>query len=84
MMVAGVLLARQAAQLHPALGAIGVLQVVFGSTLLVWAGHHYDELHVHLRSGASPVHPTGARLIGVATTIFTGAATLIAVASAFR
>jgi hypothetical protein len=37
-MVAGTLLARQAATLGRPLGALGVLQVAFGAALLVWTG----------------------------------------------
>lgn len=81
-MVAGVLLARTAAVLHPLLSLFGVLQVVCGSALLVWTGQHYEDLHDHLRAGVSPVFPTGARLVGIATTCFTGVATLIAAALA--
>ena len=82
-MAAGVLLARTAAQIHPVVAAVGVVRVVLGSALLVWTGQHYDDLHDHLRAAKNPVHPTGARLVGVATTVFTGLATIIAVVSTF-
>ena len=82
-MATGVLLARTAAQIHPLLGAIGVIQVMLGSGLLVWAGQHYDDLHDHLRAAKNPVYPTGARIVGVATTVFTGLATIVAVVSTF-
>jgi len=83
-MATGVLLARTAAQVHPVLASVGVFQVVLGSALLVWTGQHYDDLHDHLRAAKSPAHPTGARLVGVATTVFTGLALVVAVASMLR
>lgn len=79
-MVAGVLLARYAAQtVHFVIAFVGVAQVAFGAGLLVWTGRHYDDLHGPLRAGASPVHPTAARLIGLATVVFSGFALLLAV-----
>lgn len=78
-MVAGVLLARYAAQsVHYTIAAVGVGQVVFGAVLLVWAGRHYEELHGPLRAGESPLHPTAARVTGLATVVFTGLALLLA------
>ena len=53
-MVAGVLLARYAAQtVHFAIAFVGIAQVVVGAVLLVWSGRHYDDLHGPLRAGAS-------------------------------
>ena len=83
-MAAGVLLARYAAKLHPVLAAVGVLQVVLGSALLVWTGYRYDDLHDQLRAAKSQSYPTAARIVGVATTVFTGSATVIAVVLAIR
>ncbi|MCB0969489.1 MAG: DUF202 domain-containing protein [Ilumatobacter sp.] len=84
-MVAGVLLARYSAEeIHVAVAAIGVLQVVLGALLLIWAGAHYDDLHGPLRAGESPVHPLATRIVGVASVCFTGAALLVAIAIAFR
>lgn len=84
-MVSGVLLARySAAELHVAVAAIGVLQVVLGAGLLIWAGAHYDELHGPLRAGDSPVHPLATRIVGLASVCFSGAALLVAIAIALR
>ena len=83
-MVAGVLMARYAAQAdHYLLSSVGVAQVVLGSILLVWTGRHYDELHGPLRSGVSPVHPTAARRIGLATVVFSASGVLIAIVVVF-
>ncbi len=76
-MVAGTLLARLAARIHPLLAVVGIVQVLSGGLLLVWAGRHYDALHAPLRAGQSPVHPGAARVVGLATVVFTGAATAI-------
>lgn len=82
-MVAGVLLARYSAQeLHVAVAAIGILQVVLGALLLIWAGAHYDDLHGPLRAGDSPVHPLAARVVGLATVCFSGAGLVVALAIA--
>lgn len=79
-MVAGVLLARHAAvSVHYTIAAIGIGQVVAGALVLLWAGRHYDELHGPLRHGQSPVHPTAARVVGVATVLFTGLALLLSI-----
>lgn len=72
-MVAGVLLARYAAEtVHFTIAFVGIGQVVVGAALLVWSGRHYEDLHGPLRAGASPVHPTAARLVGIATVVFSG------------
>lgn len=79
-MVAGVLMARYAAgELHPSMAAIGIAQVVFGAVLLVWSARHYDDLHGPLRAGASPIHPSAARVVGMGAIIFTGAGLVLAV-----
>lgn len=79
-MVAGVLLARYTAKsLDPLLAVFGVLQVILGSGVLVWAARHYDDLHGPLRHGQSPVHPLAAKVVGLGTVGFTAIATVIAV-----
>lgn len=83
-MVAGVLFARYAAEsTHVGFASIGVAQVVLGSFVLVWSGGHYDDLHGPLRAGDSPVHPGAARVVGIGTIAFTGAALVLAAAVAF-
>lgn len=83
-MVAGVLLARYAADtVHYTVAAIGVGQVVVGAAILVWAGRHYEGLHGPLRMGESPVHPTAARIVGVATVMFTGLAFVLSLMISF-
>ena len=82
-MVAGTLLARQAASVQPLLAVVGIVQVLSGGLLLVWAGRHYDALHAPLRAGESPVHPRAARVVGLATVAFTGAATVVVAVAAF-
>ena len=83
-MVAGVLLARYAAQtVHFTIAFVGVGQVVVGALLLVWSGRHYEDLHGPLRAGDSPIHPTAARIVGIATVVFSGFGFLLAVLIAF-
>lgn len=83
-MVAGTLLARSAADVHIALGAAGVAQVLLGASLLIWTGLHYEQLHAPLRRGESPVHPGATRIIGMTTMAFTGFATVMAVVISLR
>ena len=84
-MVGGVLFARYAAEtLHWTFAGFGLLTIVFGGVLLVWSGRHYDDLHGPLRAGASPVHPTAARMVGRATIAFTATALALAVVIAFE
>jgi uncharacterized membrane protein YidH (DUF202 family) len=79
-MIAGVLLARYAAQtVHVTIALVGVAQVVVGAVLLVWSGRHYDDLHGPLRAGVSPVHPTAARVVGLATVTFSAFALVLAI-----
>ena len=79
-MVAGVLLARYAAEsLHLVFAFVGFAQVIVGAAILLWSGQHYENLHGRLRSGDSPVHPTAATIVGVGSIVFTGLATLLAV-----
>jgi len=78
-MVAGVLLARYAAQsVHFVFAGLGMAQVVVGAAILVWSGQHYENLHGRLRSGDTPVHPSAAATVGVASVLFTGSATVLA------
>ena len=74
MMVAGVLFARQATEIHESLAAIGIAQVVLGGVFLIWTGKHYDDLHAPLRAGESPVHPGAAKVVGLTSIGFIGAA----------
>ena len=84
-MVAGVLLARYSAvSLHPTVAAFGVVEVVLGSCVLVWAARHYDDLHGPLREGQSPAHPLAARVVGLGAIAFTGIATVISVVIALQ
>lgn len=79
-MVAGALLGRWAAEdAAPLFGVLGIAQVAFGAALLAWSGSHYEQLHGPLRAGDSPVHPTAAWVVGVATTIGIGASLALAV-----
>jgi uncharacterized membrane protein YidH (DUF202 family) len=73
-MVAGLVLSRFAAtESFWLLAGGGMLQVVFGSALLVWSGVHYDDLHGPLRSGSDVVHPSAVRWVGLATIAGSGA-----------
>jgi uncharacterized membrane protein YidH (DUF202 family) len=84
-MVAGVLLARYAAEsLHWGFASVGLATVVLGAVLLVWTGRHYDDLHGPLRAGESPVHSTAAQVVGLATIAFVGAALALAIAIAIE
>lgn len=79
-MVAGVLLARYAAQtVHFAIAFAGIGQVVVGGLVLVWSARHYEDLHGPLRAGTSPIHPTAARIVGIATVVFSGIGLVLAV-----
>ncbi len=80
-MVAGVLLTRYTAADAPRIFAlVGVVETMVGGGLLVWAGRHYEDLHGPLRRNESVVHPTAARLVGLATIAFAGAAFILALA----
>ena len=79
-MVAGILLARYAAEsLHFVFAFVGIGQVVVGAAILVWSGRHYENLHGRLRAGETPVHPAAVTLVGVGSIIFTGTATVLAI-----
>lgn len=79
-MVAGILLARYAAEsLHFAFAFVGIAQVVGGAAILLWSGRHYENLHGRLRAGETPVHPTAVTLVGVGSIVFTGLSTVLAI-----
>jgi uncharacterized membrane protein YidH (DUF202 family) len=80
-MAVGLLMTRLAATIHPALAAIGIVQVALSAALLVWSGKHYEDLHGPLRAGESPTHPTAAKVVGIGATAATGVATLLALAA---
>lgn len=83
-MVAGVLLARYAAtSVHFVIASLGIGWVIVGAVVLLWSGRHYDELHGPLRAGDSPVHPTAARILGLATIVFSGCGLLLAILITF-
>jgi uncharacterized membrane protein YidH (DUF202 family) len=83
-MVAGVLLARYAAQtVHFTIAFVGIGQVVVAALLLIWSGRHYEDLHGPLRAGVSPVHPTAARIVGIATVVFSGFGLVLAILISF-
>lgn len=81
-LVVGLLMTRLGATIHLAVGAVGIGVVCVSAGLLVWTGKHYDDLHVTLRSGESPVHPAAAMVVGAGATIVTGIATVLAIAAA--
>ena len=70
---------RYAADVNPLLAALGIAQVALGGYVLIWAGQHYDDLHAPLRAGQSPVHPRAARIVGLTSIGFIGAALIITV-----
>lgn len=85
MMVAGVVLARFGAQdVHVSIGLFGIAETVAGALLLLWAGHHDDELH-------SPATPPDAvpqvaltLLIGGLSVVFSAMALAVAVVLSFN
>lgn len=79
-MVAGVLLARYASEIHVTMAVVGVLQVVTGAVLLLWTGIHYEELHGPLRRGENPARRSVAVAVGAGTVLFTGVALVAGVA----
>lgn len=81
MMVAGVLLARYAAQdVYPLIAVAGVAQTAVGGGVLVWAGVHHEDLDVRRGQGVPLVHPAAIRVVGSATVVFTLVALALAVA----
>ncbi len=80
MMVAGAILGRYASSHgHFALGTLGVMWVVVGGVVLLWAARHYEDLHGPLRAGETPANPTVTRLVGISTVAFSGVALILAV-----
>lgn len=80
MMVAGILLARYAAQdAHFTVGLLGLIHTAVGGGILVWAGSNYEGLHGPVRAETEVVHPNLARLVGITTVVSTGLALLLAV-----
>lgn len=79
MMVAGAILGRYASSHgHFALGTLGVMWVVVGGVVLLWAARHYEDLHGPLRAGETPANPTVTRLVGISTVAFSGVALILA------
>lgn len=73
LMVAGLVLSRAAAlEEQWVVAAVGLLLTVFGGTVLIWAGAHYEQLHGPLRRGDDVVHPLAVRLVGLATLVASG------------
>lgn len=80
MMVAGLLLARYAAEDGVALVAVvGVAQTVAGAGLLVWAGARYAEFTDPTRDDRELVHPGAVRLLGLGTVACLASALVLAV-----
>jgi uncharacterized membrane protein YidH (DUF202 family) len=80
MMVAGAILGRYASSHgHFALGTLGVMWVVVGGVVLLWAARHYEDLHGPLRAGETPANPTVTRRVGISTVAFSGVALILAV-----
>ncbi len=80
MMAAGILLARYSADSQRYLMAVvGMIEVAVGGVVLMWAGNHYDDLHGPLHSAVSPVHPGAARVVGIASVVFTGCALMLSI-----
>ncbi len=78
-MVAGTLLARYGSEDgHNFIAAVGMVEVIGGAVLLVWAGWHYADLHDTLRSGHQIVHRRAARWVGRFVVVFTGIALVLA------
>ncbi len=80
MMVAGIIMARYAAQdAYQGIAVLGLVQVMLGGAVLLWSAWHYDELHGPLRDGNPVIHPTAARLVGISTLVFSSVALVLAV-----
>ena len=80
MMVAGVIMARYAAQdTYRGIAVLGLVQVMLGGGILLWSAWHYDELHGPLREGNPVVHPSAARVVGLSTLAFSSIALVLAV-----
>lgn len=84
MMAAGVLFGRYAVtDAHPALAVGGVAQLALGSGLLIWAGFRYWDMQAPLWADEPVVHPTAARLVGLATIGFTTLSLFLAILLGF-
>lgn len=81
-MVVGLLMARVGANIHLAIGFVGVVQVCASAGLLVWSGWHYDDLHGRLQAGEPPTHPAAVVLLAFVATATTLVATVIALFAA--
>lgn len=77
--VVGALMTRVGVSIHVLLGGVGLAKVCASAALLIWAGRHYEDLHVTLRAGDSPAHPAAAALVGIGATVATILATILAV-----
>ena len=79
-MVAGVLLARYAAQSSNWITALaGIAQTIVGAAVLVWAGVHYVDLRGPIAEGSGVVHPTATRIVGLSAVMFSGLALAFAI-----
>jgi uncharacterized membrane protein YidH (DUF202 family) len=80
MMVAGAVLAKQAASgLHFTLGLIGVGEVVAGGMLLAWAGRHSTELHDPEAPPQAVPQVGMARLVGIGAMVLNGTALILGI-----
>lgn len=78
MMVAGVVLARYAAEsVHFTLGLFGVAQTAAGGLLLAWAGRNNEKLHSIATPPSAVPQLALTRLVGAGTVVFTGVALLL-------
>ncbi len=83
MMVAGVLLARYAAEdAHWVIAFVGLAHTGIGAGILVWADLRYENFD-DPSNGTDVVHPAAARLLGIATITLTGAGLLLAIILTF-
>ncbi len=79
MMVAGVVLARTAAEsLHYTIGFTGVLQTLAGGLLLAWAGRHDEQLHGFTSPASAIPQLALTRLVGGGAVVSTGLALVLA------
>ncbi len=72
-MVAGILLARYAAESANWVVALaGLAQTLIGALVLAWSGQHYVDLHGPIAKGTPVVHPVATRTVGLTTVVFAG------------
>lgn len=82
-MVAGVAFARFAADaLTAAVAFAGIVVVVAGAAMLVWAGLRYDRLGTDLDEQAPVVAPSATRVVGAASVAFIGLSLVVATVAA--